>query len=95
METISKPFGTATILLVMLSACSSQPTNTESEFGKAVRSVMANQIHNVGSATSPAQDAVTGGNPDRLENVVKSHAENVGDAGRVQAPVSVGGGSRN
>jgi len=95
MNTTTKAAGTVTLVLGMLAACSSQPITTESEFGNAVRSVMQNQIHDIGAAMSPPEDAVTGGNPDRLENVVKSHAENISDAGRVQAPLSINGSSRN
>jgi len=95
MNTIIKSVGTVALTLAMLAACSSQPANTEAEFGKAVRSVTMNQIYDIGSATNPSSDAVTGGHPDRLENVVKSHAGNVGDAGKVQVPVRIGTGSSN
>jgi hypothetical protein len=60
--------------LAFAAGCASQ-TRTEQEFGDAVRAVSTAQIHDLGAAQYPASEAVTGGNAERLENVVRAHAE--------------------
>lgn len=80
-----------TIACTLMVGCASQST-TEREFGNAVRAATQNQIHDIGAALYPNTDAVTGGNPDRLENVVKTHYGET-PSGNVQAPISVGVGN--
>ncbi len=82
----------------LLGAGCATETRTEREFGDSVRAVATGQIHDMGAAQYPSKDAVTGGNPERLENVVRSHVENVGEAQQVKTAVQVGvssSGSRN
>ncbi len=79
-------------LTTILAGCVTQ-TPTEREFGNAVRSVTTHQIHDVGAALYPPEDAVTGGNPDRLENVVKGHATDVDAGNDVRTPITIGLGT--
>ena len=79
---------------VILAACASVATGCasnrlEQEFGDSVREVMTKQIYDPGAALSPDRNAVTGGDPTRLEGVVESHRGDVVDPGRVERPVSV------
>ena len=77
--------------VAVAAGCATQ-TRTESEFGDSVRAVSTSQIYDLGAAQYPAEEAVTGGNPDRLANVVKSHRENVGEAQQVKQSIQVSGG---
>ncbi len=70
-------------------------TQTEREFGDSVRAVSTSQIHDLGAAQYPKNEAILGGNADRLSKVVRSHAENVGEAQQVKEAVVVGSPSGN
>lgn len=52
--------------------CAAQ-SQTEADFGKAVRSVTVSQYHDPLAAMYPNEDPVTGGDTYRLENVVNSY----------------------
>ena len=81
-----------TIACAFLAGCASQ-TTTEREFGDSVRATTQGQIHDIGAALYPNKEAVTGGNPDRLENVVKTHYSAPPSGSRVEAPISMGVGN--
>ncbi len=84
-----------TLAGALATGCAGQ-TKTEREFGVAVRAVQTAQIYDMGAALYPDKEAVTGGNADRLENVVKAHASDVAETSPAQAPVStsINGGSQ-
>ena len=91
--TIRKSLIVITAAACILGAGCATETRTEREFGDAVRAVKTSQIHDMGAAQYPSEDAVTGGNPERLEKVVRSHVENVGQAEQVKTAVRVGASS--
>jgi hypothetical protein len=64
-------------------------TRTEREFGDSVREVMTKQIHDPGAAALPKSDAVTGGDPTRLEAVLEAHRGDVADTASVAKPVDM------
>jgi hypothetical protein len=64
-------------------------TRTEREFGDSVREVMTKQIHDPGAAALPKSDAITGGDPTRLEAVLESHRGDVADTTNVAKPVDM------
>jgi len=70
-------------------ACATQSAS-EDEFGLAVRTVMTNQTFDAEARAYPSDEAVTGGNADRLENVVDAHADTTGDAQSVRQSMEVG-----
>lgn len=77
----------AVILLCgFATGCASQ-TRTEMEFGDAVRAVNSSQVHDKVAGSSPGSEAVTGGDPYRLEAVVTSHRGDVSQPEQVSAPV--------
>ena len=78
--------------LTLAAGCASQ-TRTEQEFGDAVRAVNTAQIHDLDAAQYPAKDAVTGGNAERLENVVRGHTENVSQPEQVNTNLATGAGA--
>ena len=78
----------------LLAACAAlttgcAETRTEREFGDSVREVMTKQIHDPGAAALPKSDAVTGGDPTRLEAVLESHRGDVADTSNVSKPVDM------
>ena len=94
MKTHIRKISLTAATIVLLAGCATE-TRLEREFGDAVRAVSTSQIHDMGAAQYPNKDSVTGGNVDRLENVVKSHAEGVGDASQVRKTISIDSGSSN
>jgi len=83
---------TATLVIAGTLAAGCAPTRTEAEFGDSVRAVTHGQIHDIGAALYPEKEAVTGGSPDRLETVIKTHNSEAADGSRVQTPIAVGAG---
>ncbi|NCF50802.1 hypothetical protein GWP57_04265 [Gammaproteobacteria bacterium] len=82
---------TATLALgfTLITGCASQ-TGTERDFGNSVRAVTASQIYDSGAALYPEKEAVTGGNGNRLENVVEAHTGDVANSQQVQKPIDFG-----
>lgn len=81
-------------IVLLLTGCAGQ-TPTERDFGRSVRLVTTNQVHDKDTLVYTADDAVTGGHPDRLENVVEAHTAEVAESQRVERPltISVSGGA--
>jgi hypothetical protein len=92
MNTHFKEIALTMAAMALLAGCATD-TRLEREFGDSVRAVSTSQIHDMGAAQYPSKEAVTGGNVDRLENVMKSHTENVGEAQQVKTGIVVGSGS--
>jgi hypothetical protein len=94
---MTKQLQTVLLLAVagtLAAGCASQ-TRSEREFGNAVRMVTTNQVYDVGAKMYPSKEAVTGGNPDRLQKVVEAHAGDVSEGQGVQKAITpgVGGGA--
>lgn len=89
MKTRSLMVAISTLTIFLASGCATD-TRTEREFGDAVRAVTTSQIHDLGAAQYPSKDAIAGGNSNRLEKVVTSHAENVGQANQVKTTLQPG-----
>lgn len=66
---------------------------TEASFGNAVRQVMKSQIHDPEAAANPDREAVTGGDPDRLNSTLEGHRNDVGNASSVASPITVNVGN--
>ena len=80
---------TLIIAVVLGSGCSRQPTVPVAEFGDTVRKVMGYQIHDYEKALHPNPDAVEGSDPDRLNNVLEAHRNDVTGPEEVQRPLSI------
>ncbi len=85
---------TAAIVL-FVTGCTNQ-SRVAADYGKSVRQMMEQQIYDMNAATSPDPNAVLGGDPDRLNNTLEGHRNDVARPGDVAQPVtiSVGGSSR-
>ena len=79
---------------VIQSGCASQ-TTTETNFGDAVREVTMNQTYDLGASAFSNSDAVVGGDPYQLENVVNAHRERSSQPSQVGSEIRVGTGSSN
>lgn len=64
--------------VLVLSGCASDSAS-KAQFGDAVRHMTEKQIHNLDAAYNPDPAAVTGGHPDRLNDVLDSHRNNAAD----------------
>lgn len=87
--------GLFVLVCLLLTACSTSPTQTETEFGDSVRAMTRGQIHDPNAALSPQKEAVTGGDAYVLERVMQEYRTGSSkDAASVGKPVKVGlGGS--
>lgn len=79
----------ATAACLILVGCATE-TRTEREFGDSVRAVATSQIHDMGAAQYPDKNAVTGGNGDRIEAVIKAHSEATSEANSVKSAPQAG-----
>lgn len=66
---------------------------TEASFGNAVRQVMDSQIYDPDAAANPDREAVTGGDPDRLNSTLEGHRNDAGNASSVASPITVNVGN--
>ena len=68
----------------------------EADFGNSVHQMTEHQIYDMNAATSPDPNAVLGGDPDRLNNTLEGHRQDVANPSDVAAPVTInlGSGSR-
>jgi len=76
-KTMNEKLKTAAVtiaLVALLGGCTSQ-TTTEADFGNTVRDVIMNQTHDIGATLESEPEAVTGADPNQLENVINSHRE--------------------
>ena len=82
-------------MLLISSGCAHQE-RTEVDFGNSVRQMVEQQIYDMNAASSPDSSAVLGGDPERLNNTLEGHREDVAKPSDVAAPVTInlGGGSR-
>jgi hypothetical protein len=83
-----KKTATAALAIALFSGCVSQ-TPTEIDFGESVRATTSGQIYDMNAALNPETEAVTGGNADRLETVIKTHVSEVPMSQSVQQPISL------
>jgi hypothetical protein len=92
----SKVAAAVALACCVTSVCASQ-TSTEKQFGNAVRQVTQGQIYDGGAALSPSRDAVTGGDPGRLENVINVHRGDVAQPQQfgTSSNLSINSGTRN
>ena len=78
---------------VIQSGCASQ-TATEANFGDAVREVTMNQTYDLGASIYSDSEAVVGGDPYRLENVINAHRERSSQPQQVGSEIRVGSSNR-
>lgn len=80
--------------LVLLSAGCANQNRTAADFGNSVRQMTEQQIYDMNAASSPDGNAVMGGDPDRLNNTLEGHRNDVAKPSSVAAPVTINlGGS--
>ena len=78
---------------VIQSVCASQ-TATEANFGDAVREVTMNQTYDLGASIYSDSEAVVGGDPYQLENVINAHRERSSQPQQVGSEIRVGSSNR-
>lgn len=76
-------------VFVMLAGCATQ-SGTEDQFGDAVRAVTAAQVADPSATAYRRDEAVSGGDSYRLENVVIMHRGDVSKPADVRKPMVVG-----
>jgi len=67
----------------------------EADFGNSVRQMTEQQIYDMNAATSPYSNAVLGGDPDRLNNTLEGHRQDVAKPSGVAAPITVNVGGQS
>lgn len=75
-------------LVLVSSGCANQQ-RTEVDFGNSVRQMVEQQIYDMNAASSPDTNAVLGGDPDRLNNTLEGHRNDVAKPGDVAAPITI------
>jgi hypothetical protein len=79
---------------ILIGAGCANQNIVEADFGNSVRQMTEHQIYDMNAATSPDPNAVLGGDPDRLNNTLEGHRQDVAKPSDVAAPVTINlGGS--
>jgi hypothetical protein len=83
----------AATLVLTITGCATHD-GVEADYGNSVRHMTEQQIYDMNAAASPDPNAVLGGDPDRLNNTLDGHRQDVAKPAGVDAPVTinVGGG---
>ncbi len=84
----------ATVLILIGTGCANQ-NRTADDFGNSVRQMTEQQIYDMNAASSPDTNAVLGGDPDRLNNTLEGHRNDVAKPSDVAAPVTINLGGSN
>jgi len=84
----------ATALVLISTGCANQ-NRTAADFGNSVRQMTEQQIYDMNAASSPDTNAVLGGDPDRLNNTLEGHRNDVAKPSDVAAPVTINLGGSN
>lgn len=82
----------AAALALIGTGCASQ-SRTAADFGNSVRQMTEQQIYDMNAASSPDPNAVLGGDPDRLNNTLDGHRNDVASPANVGAPVTINVGN--
>lgn len=83
----------ATALVLIGTGCANQ-SRTAADFGNSVRQMTEQQIYDMNAASSPDTNAVLGGDPDRLNNTLEGHRQDVAKPSDVETPMMINlGGS--
>jgi len=75
--------------LVLSGAGCANQDRTAADFGNSVRQMTEQQIYDMNAASSPDSNAVMGGDPDRLNNTLEGHRNDVAKPSSVAAPVTI------
>lgn len=67
----------------------------EADFGNSVRQMTEQQIYDMNAASSPDANAVLGGDPDRLNNTLEGHRQDVAKPSDVATPITVNIGGQS
>lgn len=89
---------TGTVVAALILTCTGCATKdgVEANYGNSVRQMTEQQIYDMNAAVSPDPNAVLGGDPDRLNNTLEGHRQDVAKPSSVAAPVTInlGGASQ-
>ena len=80
---------------ILLGAGCTNLTTVEADFGNSVRQMTEQQIYDMNAASSPDANAVLGGDPDRLNNTLEGHRQDVAKPSDVAAPITVNVGGQS
>jgi PBP1b-binding outer membrane lipoprotein LpoB len=69
-----------------VAGCANQ-TRTEAEYGRAVREMINAQVADPATLTNPSSAAVTGADPDMVNNAVKAMREHVAQPADVKGDI--------
>ena len=73
----------------LLSGCHHYQNRTETEYGDSVKSVTQGQIYDLNAALNPDPNAVLGGDPDRLNNILDVHREDISKPAEESGPITI------
>lgn len=74
----------------LVSGCSYYyQSRTDAEFGNAVRAATEGQIYDLNAALNPDPNAVLGGDPDRLDNILDVHREDISKPAEESGPITI------
>ena len=81
---------------LLLCACASKPTATESNFGDSVRQIVRAQTYDPGTLTAPSAETIESGDGQRLEGVIEVYRTDIAKPETVdnEIVINVGGGNR-
>lgn len=83
----------AAAIVLFCAGCANQG-GVEADYGKSVRHMTQQQTYDINAATSPDPNAVLGGDPDRLNNALEGHRQDVANPSSAASPVTINvGGS--
>lgn len=74
----------------LVSGCSYYyQSRMEAEFGDSVRATTEGQIYDLNAALNPDPNAVLGGDPDRLDNILDVHREDISRPAEESGPITI------
>lgn len=76
-----------------LTACATEPTMTEENFGDSVRQMIRAQTYDPSTLTSPSTEAIDSTDGQMLEGALKAYRETVADPASVGNEISIGVGN--
>ena len=75
--------------LVLISTGCANQNRVAADYGNSVHQMIEQQIYDMNAASSPDPNAVLGGDPDRLNNTLEGHRQDVAKPESVAAPVNI------
>lgn len=79
---------------LLFGACASEPTLTETEFGNAVRSMIAAQTYDQSTLSSPPEGAIESTDGEMLRGALETYRTTISDQSDVGSEISISVGGQ-